>query len=292
MDTASARRHDQDLMRFHQLLWGIGLGVSLSACFADDTWQRLDAEGTVLDTEGAPLAAAEIDAYVVYFQVADGTEIKRRFVEDSSSPLGIHTDSAGRFKVTAPNLALSYDWQRDEYVCEDICTLWETTCNTVTEEVCVQQCETVTYDACWDECESVCVTSCYDDTYCDEDGNCWTETVCGEECSPSCVTVCGPVTEDQCYDECWDETYDVCEDVCIESVEECAWVTRTYTSYPALSEVVAARSEIVLRDATGESHTVAGEAVVSKQKQQCDGERCEPLNVWQQQDNFVVPYAP
>lgn len=289
MDTAGARRHDSILMRLHPLLRGIGLGVSLSACFPDDTRQHLDAEGTVLDAEGAPLAAAKIDAYVVYFQVADGTEIERRFDEDVTGPSGIHTDASGRFHVTSADLALSYDWQRDEYVCEDICTTWETTCTSVTEQVCVPQCETVTYDTCWDECEDDCVTSCYDVPACDEDGNCWSETVCTEDCTPICVTVCGTVTENQCYDECWDETYDVCEDVCLASVEECDWVTRTYTSYPALSEVVAARSEIVLRDATGESRTIAGETVVSEQDQQCDGERCEPLNVWLQRDDFVAP---
>lgn len=278
-------------MALRRLACGLTIGLSLSACTAVDPRQRLDAEAVVVDPGGAPLAGVEVDAYAVYFQVADGTEIERRFVEDVAGPAGIRTDAAGRFRVSAADLALSYDWERDEYVCEDICTAWETSCAPVTETVCVEHCEQVTYDDCWDECWEECETVCYDDTYCDEDG-CWTETVCDDVCTTACDTVCGPVTETVCQDECWEETYEQCEDVCLEIVQECGWVTRVYTSYPDLFEVVSARSELFLRDAGGEPRVVLGEALESGQARRCTDERCEPVNVWRQRDRFVVPFTP
>lgn len=278
-------------MRFGRLACALGVGFSLSACAADDG-QRLDAEAVVIGADGAPLAEARVDAYVVYFQVAGGPEIERRFADDVTEPPGIRTDAEGRFEVAASHLALSYDWERDEYVCEDVCTAWQTSCTPVTETVCVEQCEDVTYEDCWDECWDECETVCYDETVCDEDGNCWTETTCDDVCTPVCDTVCGTVTETQCYDDCWEETYDQCEDVCLELVEECGWVTRVYTSYPELSEIVSARSEIFLRDAEGQGRAVPGEALESRQEQRCEDDRCEPVNVWVQRDRFVVPFAP
>lgn len=280
-------------MLFRRLACGLGIGVSLSACLAgEDGRQRLDAEAIVVDAEGAPLAGVEVDAYVVYFQVADGIEIERRFVEDVTGPAGIRTGDAGRFQVAAADLALSYDWQRDEYVCEELCTDWGTSCAVVTEQVCVEQCDEVTQDQCWDECSDDCQTTCYDDLVCDEEGNCWTETVCVDDCTTTCTTVCGPVTEHVCYDECWEETYEQCDDVCLATVEECAWVTRTYTSYPDLSEVLSTRSELSLRDADGQERVVPGETLESRQGQRCSDDRCEPIDVWLQRDRFVVPSAP
>lgn len=292
MDMRGSDFHNPGQMRFRRLASGLGIGVSLSACLPDDARQRLDAGAVVVDATGAPLAGAEIEAYVVYFEVADGFEIERRFVEDVTEPAGIRTDEAGRFLVAASDLALSYDWQRDEQVCEDLCSEWQTSCQEVTEEVCVERCEEVTYDDCSQECWDDCETVCYDQTVCDEEGNCWSETVCEDQCTSTCEEVCGPVTEYDCYDECRVETYEECSDVCLEMVQECRWVTRTYTSYPELSEVVATRSELILRDADSQVHVTVGETLESRQGQKCDDERCEPLNVWIQQDRFVVPFAP
>jgi hypothetical protein len=280
-------------MRFRRLACGLGIGVSLSACFGcgrDE--QRLDAEAIVVDAEGAPLAGTGVDAYVVYFRVADGIEIERRFVEDVTEPDGIRTDGGGRFQVAGQDLELSYDWQQEEYVCEDVCADWGVSCAMVTDVVCVEHCEEVTYDECWDECWDDCETVCQDDVVCDEDGNCWTETTCEDVCTTSCEPVCGPVTENVCQDECWEETYEQCDDVCLETVQQCGWVTHTYTSYPALSEVVSARAELFLRDAEGLEHMVPGETLESRQGQQCSGERCNPVNLWLQRDRFVVPFAP
>jgi hypothetical protein len=162
MDMPGSDLHTPGDMRFRRLACGIGIGVSLSGCSADDDRQRLDAEVVVVDADGAPVAGADIDAYVVYFGVADGHEMERRFVEDVTEPPGIRTDDAGRFEVAAPDLALSYDWQRDEYVCEDVCIEWGTSCAPVTEQVCVEQCEDVTYEECWDDCWEECETTCYD----------------------------------------------------------------------------------------------------------------------------------
>ena len=91
------------------------------------------------------------DAYRLTFVVADGHEIERTFTKDESGS-AIRTNEAGRFRVIASHLALSYDWQRDEYVCEESCTEWVTTCQDVAEEVCVEQCDVVTYEECWDDC--------------------------------------------------------------------------------------------------------------------------------------------
>lgn len=257
----------------------------------DDAGQRLDATGIVVGADGVtPLGRADIDEYVLYFQVADGTEIERRFQQDVTEPNGIRTDASGAFRIEAEQLALSYDWEQDEYVCEDVCVEWETMCELVTEDVCVQVCEPVTYEDCWDECWDECETTCYDDVVCDDEGYCWTETVCEDDCTQVCEPVCGTVTEDECWDDCHQETYEQCDDVCLEIVEECGWVTRTYTSYPELSEVVSTRAEIHLRDSDGNPHIVAGETLEARQAKDCDGDRCEPLNLWEQRDRFVVPF--
>lgn len=276
-------------MRTCHLLALASVGTFVAACHIgrNDSGQHLDASGIVVTADGAPARNVAIESYTVYFHVA-GFEIERRFQDDGDGARGIHTDEEGLFFVSGRDLALSYDWEQDEWVCEDVCVAWETTCAPVTEEVCVQHCEPVTYDECWDECWEECTPYCYDETVCDDYG-CWTETVCEEECTTSCETVCGTVTEDECWDECWDETYEECTDVCLESVEECGWVTRVYTEHPALSEVIETRTEIRLRDESGNVEIVPGETIEARQAEDCSGDRCELLDVWVQRDRFVLP---
>lgn len=282
-------------MRARRLACGVLATVVLSACNPSDSQgQRIGATGIVVASDGkTPLSGVEVDAYVVYFQVSEDVEIERRFEQDVTEPDGIRTDGAGTFRIEAANLALSYDWERDEWVCSEHCTDWDTYCELVTEDVCTDYCEPVTYEDCWDECWEECETVCYDEVVCDDDGNCWDETVCEEECSSSsCETVCETVTEDECYQECNEETYEVCEDVCMETVEECDWVTRTYTSYPELSEVLSTRSELILRDAEGAAHVIPGDTLEAGQAEKCDEDRCVPIDLWHQRDRFIVPFAP
>jgi hypothetical protein len=281
-------------MRSLLVPFAFAAGATLIGCgHPEDLGQQLSATGTVVASDGVtPLDRTEIDAYVIYFQVADGTEIARELTDDVQEPRGITTDVEGRFHIEATHLALSYDWEQDEWVCQDICTLWETSCEMVTEEVCVDVCEVVTYDECWDECWDECTTTCWDEVVCDDEGYCWTETICEDDCTTVCEPVCGTVTEEECYPECHDETYEVCEDVCVESVEECGWVTRTYTSYPEFSEIVGTRTEIVLRDDAGQTHVVPGETLEAGRAQRCDDGACEPLSVWLQRDRFVAPFGP
>jgi len=207
--------------------------------------QQLVATGELVAADGTtPVTDRSIDAYRLTFVVADGNEIERTFTKhESGDP--IRTNDAGRFHILESNLALSYDWQQDEYVCQDICTEWVTTCHDVSEEVCAEQCAVVTYDECWDECWDECDTTCHDETYCDDEG-CWTETVCSDDCTNVCETVCQPVTEEQCWDECHVEVSEQCNDDCTASVESCEWVTMTYTTFPALSDIVSTRAEIRL----------------------------------------------
>lgn len=61
--------------------------------------------------------------------------------------------------------------------------------------------------------------------------------------------------------------------------------------YPDYAEIVSARAEIRLRDSDGVEHVVTGETLESSQAQRCEDRRCEPLNVWRQDDRFVVATA-
>ena len=201
----------------------------LAGCSPGDG-QRLLASGEVLQADGSPARDLAIDTYAITFHLQNGVAIERRF-ESRGPEDGVVTDGAGLFRIDARDVALSYDWERDEWVCEDVCTTWETTCALVTDYVCVDDCEVVTYDECWDECWEDCESVCWDETVCDAWGDCWTETTCDEDCTSSCDTVCGTVTEEVCEQDCWTEENEVCEDVCLEIVEECGWVTRTYTSH-------------------------------------------------------------
>ena len=77
--------------------------------------------------------------------------------------------------------------------------------------------------------------------------------MCEDVCSTSCETVCGTV-EEPC--NCGFVTYEVCEDECQLWSEQCEWVTRVYTSYPDLSEVVATEASVWLQ---GESEPLSGQ---------------------------------
>ena len=262
----------------------LALGATLVACGSDDDHQRLTATGTLLDGEGNPLAGSEISRYDLTF-VLNGEEgpvsIQRSFDDDGTgSPL--ITDANGRFHVTSNDLALAYDYQRDEWVCEDVCTAWETVCYEVTEEVCLDTCAE---DQCWDECWDDCDVDCYDETVCDEYGDCWTETVCDESCTEVCDTVCETVAY-PC--NCYLETYDQCDDECVQIVEECGWVTRTYTAFPALNEISTTEAELQLTDGTW----ISGVPIEAFQQDTCqDDGKCELVNLWVQKDLFTVESA-
>jgi hypothetical protein len=271
-------------MRFLHLISGILASAALVGCvLAADRGQELEATGTVYAADGSPLANARIEAYSVWFAVADGHEVERRYDDDARGAKGITTDKAGRFEIQAAELALSYQWEEDVWECHDVCTLWETDCYLVTEDVCVDVCEPVTYEECWEECTPVC----WDEVVCDDEGYCWEETVCQDECT----TYCEPVTVEECYAECHEETFEQCDDICLETVEQCDWVTYTHTEYPDYAEIVSAHAEIRIRDGEGVEHVVTGETLESGQAQRCEERRCEPVNVWRQDDRFVVPFG-
>jgi len=268
------------------------IGVGCSGLNLDEG-QRLVATGQVV-TGGSLQPAAELPVkrYQLTFVVAgeDGdAEITRTYEQTTPDTAGeaIVTDSTGWFRVEAADLVLSYDWQRDELICSDVCATWETVCEQVTEEVCSDICSK---DECRDECWDECSTECWDETYCDDYG-CWTETVCEDFCTPVCDVVCETVSY-QCG--CSIETYDVCGDSCVEVVEECDWVTRTYTAYPSLDEVVSTRADIGIGAGSGGEHVIIpGEPLEAFQYVGCDAAgECGPTNMWVQKDRFMLPEEP
>lgn len=259
---------------------------------AEDPSQRLMAVGQLLDAQGAPLPLEPIESYQLTFVLAGDIEIERTFTE------GIITDDQGMFRVSASDLNLSYDWQEDEYECQDVCIETETYCYDVEEDVCVSQCDVVTFDECYDECYDDCSGStCYDETVCttyqDDEGNTWeecdTETVCEDDCTTTCEPVCGSVTEEQCWDDCHVEVYEQCDEECVLFEEQCGWVTYTHTSYPELSEVVATRAEIAFQ-----GKLIEGDQLRAHEEQECEQDdagvkRCTSLGLWLQRDRFTVP---
>jgi len=255
-----------------------------------DEGQRLAAAGQIVAADGlTPVAALPVERYQLTFVVAGQSgdaEITRTFEQTAPGSAGaaIVTDSAGWFRIETEDLALSYDWQRDELICSDVCASWETVCEQMTEEVCSDICSE---DRCGDECWDECSTECWDETYCDDDG-CWTEPVCEDFCTVVCDVVCETVSY---LCNCSLETHDVCDDVCGEVVEECDWETRTYTAYPALGEVVSTRADIrIRRDGDSEQVTIAGDPLEAFQYVGCDAAgECEPTNLWVQKDRFVLP---
>lgn len=254
--------------------------LSFSGCFPEPPTQHLVATGEVVAADGTtPVPNQSIEVYRLTFVVADGNEIERTFTRDESGD-PIRTDQAGRFRVVASDLALSYDWQQEEYVCEDVCTEWVTTCQDVAVDVCVEQCEVVTHDECWDDCWDECETVCSDETVCDDEG-CWTETVCQDECTTTCEQVCEPVTEEQCWDECHVEIVEQCNDDCATSVESCEWVTMTYTTFPELSDIVATRAEIRLTAQGGAPRWITGVTLETGEKAGADE--------WVTSDRFTLP---
>lgn len=280
-------------------------GVLATACVLGEPFdpdaQALTVAGQLLESDGVtPRAGQVIDHYTLTFVVDGGFEIERTFVHDEAgAPLV--TDTSGHFALSATDLALSYDWQRDEYVCEDVCTLWAEDCYLVTEPVCVDECEIVTYDACYESCWDECSTTCYDETVCetyyDEYGPyevCWTETYCDDDCTTYCDTWCEPVTEQVCTSVCHDETYERCDDICLETESVCEWVTRTYTSYPSLQDVDRTEARVRVRGTGGAPLTLTGDPLEARQAEACtrreDGTtRCVARNEWRQNDVFVLP---
>lgn len=275
--------------------------IAVGCAPPEQTTQRLIAVGQLLDADGSPRVNAPIESYHLTFIVTGDVEIERTFRNDASSSQGIVTDAHGMFRITESDLSLSYDWEQDEYVCEDVCIESVIECYDVEEDVCVESCETVTYDDCYDDCYDECTTSCYDETTCttysDGDGNEWeecvTETVCEDDCTTTCEPVCGTVTEEQCWDDCHVEVYEQCDEQCLAYEQQCGWVTRTYTSYPELSEVIATRAEITVRDADDVEQTIEGDQLDAREDQECsqddDGTTtCKPLNLWLQRDRFTL----
>ncbi len=242
--------------------------------------QRLVASGTLLANDGVtPLVGTQVDRYELTFSFAGEAGeafVERKFLDDGASA-PIVTDESGRFQVTASDLALSYDWERDEEVCQNVCQSWDTICHDVTEEVCTSTC---TDQQCWIECWDDCWTECYDEWVCDE-YDCWTETVCEEYCTEICDEVCETVSYPcNCY---WD-TYEQCHDECVATAQECHWVTRTYTTHPALHDIVSTRASVWLSD----QGSISGKTVEAYQHQVC-AESCERTELWIQKDRFVLP---
>lgn len=261
----------------------IGCGTS-----TPEEHQRLVAAGQLLTADGAtPLAGMAVDRYQVTFVVAGengDAEINRLFSEDESGA-GIVTDADGWFRVASPDLALAYDWQRDELVCGEVCVAWDTVCDQVTEEICLDTC---TEEQCWDECWDDCAVECWDEEVCDGDGNCWVETVCEEYCTEVCETVCDTVSYG-C--NCYLDTYEVCDDQCVESAEECEWVTRTYTSAASLGDVIGTRTTVWVHDETLAEHLIDGDLIEAQQHEGCNAAgECGPVDLWVQKDRFVVPF--
>jgi hypothetical protein len=266
----------------------------MTGCAPGEGGQRLDAVGELVGADGVtPRPDLLVYSYELTFVVAGDVEIHRLFTEDAApGKRGIRADAKGLFTITSADLGLSYDWERDELVCGDVCVAWDESCHEVTEEVCLDTC---TYEECWDECWDDCSTTCWDETVCeifyDEDGypyeECWVETFCEDDCTTSCEEVCDSFSEG-C--NCHEETYEECDEVCVATEEHCEWVTRTYTSYPSLAEIVATRAAIRIADPGGETLVIRGRPLEAHQRETCDDDDCELVNEWIQRDRFVLPF--
>lgn len=237
--------------------------------------QRLSATGELVDGT-TPRAGQSIERYELDFIVAGEAgevTIERQFAASASGG-AIATDEAGLFRIASEDLALSYDWERDELECVESCVTWETVCQEVTEEVCLDTCSELD---CWEECGS----ECWEETVCDEE-DCWTEVVCEEVCGEVCETVTYAC-------DCHLETYEDCFDQCVETVEDCDWVTRTYTSQAALEDVIATEARVWLRDSQGTLHGFVGQPLEAQQHRTCNQQgECRLENLWIQRDRFII----
>jgi len=260
---------------------------------------QLIAVGEVVDAAGAPAVDRPIEAYRLRL-VANGNEIIREYAEDDDGKIaGIQTDGRGLFRILDDDFVLAHEWDEDVWVCEDVCTTYETTCVLVDEEVCTPVCQDVTYDECWDECYDDCWETCEDVTTCDDSG-CYTETICTQDCTTICEPVCQTVTETQCFDDCHWESHEECSDSCIATVEECGWETFHHVDPVALSEVESATAEITWRDADGNLQTSIGSVLTSGEQETCptaesgdespahaEQDACRPFDLWVQRDKFT-----
>ncbi|MFO0617866.1 MAG: hypothetical protein U0414_35070 [Polyangiaceae bacterium] len=253
---------------------------------------QLIAVGEVVDDAGNPVAGAQIEAYRLRI-VADGAEIVREYGEDDDSAItGIRTDEKGNFRILDDDFVVAHEWDEDVWVCEDVCTDWETTCTLVDEQICTPVCQDVTYDECWDECWDDCVQTCEDVTTCDDSG-CWTDTVCTDDCTTVCEPVCQTVTETQCVDECYWDTHEECSDACVATVQQCGYQTVHHVDPIALSQFESATAEITYRGADGELVTSKGSVLTSGQQPTCPARTtakatdCQPYELWIQRDRFT-----
>jgi len=250
---------------------------------------ELLAIGEIVDASGVPIPSATIESYRLTFEV-DGNEVVKTYAEDGdASVAGIQADASGVFRIVDAPFVLTHEWQEDVWVCEDVCTEYQTTCAWVDEEVCTPVCEDVVTESCYDECYDDCVTTCEDVTTCDDSG-CWTDTVCSDDCTTVCEPVCEQVVEQQCVDDCQIESHEECTDECIATEQQCGYQTFYHADPVALADVDAATAEITYRDAKGEAHTAKGAALVSAQQETCPADRsvdaCEPFDLWVQRDRF------
>jgi hypothetical protein len=261
-------------------------GAALAGCAPDGAEQRLIATGELLAADGeTPLVGARINKYRLTFLLegeAGPVQIQRDFRSDAAGH-PIVCNAQGRFAIANDDLALAYEWERDERMCGTVCVAWDTVCHEVREEVCLSSCSE---DTCWDECWDECTPECWDETVCDDVGDCWAETVCVD----SCVEECAPVCETTSYPcECFWDSHERCSDECVEHAEQCEWVTRVYTTHPALDRVDATRAELWL-DGDGDTRRVIGTPIEAHQFRGCDDAgRCTPLDLWVQRDRFVAP---
>lgn len=253
---------------------------------------ELIAIGEVVDATGAPVAGAAIESYRLRIS-ARGSEIIRSYVEDDATAPGIVTDARGTFRVLDNAFVVLHEWDEDQWVCEDVCTTWETTCVTVDEQVCTPVCQDVTYDDCWDECWDECVETCEDVTTCDDSG-CWTDTVCSQDCTTYCEPVCQTVTETQCVDDCQWVSHDECSDACVATEQQCGWQTLHHADPVPLDEIESVKAEISWRAPDGSLQTTVGEASSSGTQETCpdapvdsNAPACRPYDLWVQRDRFT-----
>lgn len=288
-------------MRRSPLAWVLSVpllaGVFVVGCQArhapvSERDPELIAVGEVLDPSGAPVANAQVESYRLRIVARDSEIIREYTDDDDDATAGIKTGDAGSFRVLDSHFNLALEWDEDVWVCEDVCTLYETTCVNVDEEVCTPICQDVTYDECWDECWDECVQTCEDVTTCDDSG-CWTETYCTDDCTTYCEPVCQTVTETQCYDDCTWVSHEECSDSCVQTVEECGWETVHHVDPVALGEIQSVRAEITWRAPDGSLQTTKGSAVQSGEQDTCaeaavvDGATCTPYELWIQRDKFT-----
>jgi hypothetical protein len=275
------------------------VGLAATACHRSNeapTQTRapqLIAVGEVVDGAGTPIADATVEGYRLRLMTG-GTEIIREYAEDDDDAIaGIHTDANGMFRILDDDFTVAKEWDEDRWVCEDVCTEWETTCVLVDEEICTPVCQDVTYDDCYDECWDECTQTCEDVTTCDDSG-CWTDTVCTDDCTTYCEPVCQTVTETQCVDDCYWDTHEECSDSCSTTVEQCGNQTFHHVDPVALSEIDSVTAEITYRGADGSLQTSKGAVLTSGEQPTCPTDRadtnasaCQPYDLWIQRDRFT-----